>query len=183
MGEGVPADPERAVELLTQAAAFGDTAAYEMLGAASLHGTGTPKNIPAALRWYTRAAEQGRVNAQFVLGYLHSSGGEVALDYSLANRWLLKAAVQGNAVALVMLAAHLDNGQGIKRDKLKACGLVRVALKQALPPDIEGPMRKQLDREEKTLSPEQLIEVSALEMLYSSPEGLNGLQEDLNSFL
>lgn len=144
-----------------------------------MNGVGTPKDIAAALHWYTRAAEQGHATAQFVLGFLYGTEGEVATNYPLANRWLLKAAEQGHAVALVMLAVHLDNGRGIKADKLKACGLARVALRQTLPRDIEESMREQLIREERTLSPEQLVEVSALEHLYSSPQGLSKLRDDL----
>jgi hypothetical protein len=84
-------------------------------------------------------------------------------------------------MAQIALAVHLDNGQGVQRNKLKACGLLRVALKQALPNDIAGPMREQLEKEEKTLSPQQLAEISALENLYSSPPGLSGLKGDLTS--
>ncbi len=169
------------MKLLTQAANAGDSLAFEMLGAATLHGTGTPKDVPAALDWYTRAADLGRANAQFVLGYLYSSGRDVPVNYPLANRWLLQAATQGNAVALVTLAIHLDKGQGIKSDKLKACGLLRVALKHRLPSDIADPMRMQLETEEKALSPQQLAETLALEKLYSSPAGLRELQGDLAS--
>lgn len=84
-------------------------------------------------------------------------------------------------MALITLAVHLDNGQGIQRNKLKACGLLRAALKQTLPSDIADPMRMQLEKEEKTLSPQQLAETLALEKLYSSPAGLRDLQGDLTS--
>ena len=167
--------------LFTQAANAGDSLAFELLGAVTLEGTGIPKDVPTALRWYTRAADQGRVNAQYVLGYLYSSGGDVPVNYPLANHWLLQAAIQGNAMAQIALAVHLDNGQGVQRNKLKACGLLRVALKQSLPSDIADPMREQLEKEEKTLSPQQLAEISALENLYSSPPGLMGLKGDLTS--
>ncbi|WP_177434184.1 hypothetical protein [Pseudomonas sp. Irchel 3F6] len=56
-----------------------------------------------------------------------------------------------------------------------------MALKQTLPSDIADPMREQLEKEEKTLSPQQLAEISALENLYSSPPGLMGLKGDLTS--
>jgi TPR repeat protein len=123
----------------------------------------------------------GRAKAQYVLGYLYSSGGDVPVNYPLANRWLLQAATQGNGMAQMTLAIHLDNGQGIQRNKLKACGLLRVALKQTLPDYLADPMRKQLEKEEQTLSPQQLAETLALEKLYSSPAGLRELQGDLTN--
>ncbi|WP_280124746.1 tetratricopeptide repeat protein [Pseudomonas amygdali] len=156
--------------MLTEAANSGNSLAYEMLGASTLHGTGVPKNPSAALQWYTRAAEEGRVNAQFVLGYLYSSGGDVAFNYSLANHWFLKAAKQGSAPAIVALAFHLDNGQGFERNKVKACGLLRVALKHELPNNMAEDLRVQLKEEEKALSAQQLADVSVWEALYSSPK-------------
>ncbi len=180
-GEGTSANPGHAVELFTQAANAGDSLACEMLGAANLNGTGTPKDVLAALKWYTRAADHGRVNAQYVLGYLYSNGGEVAVNYPLANHWLLQAAIQGHAVAKINLVIHLDKGLGIARNTLKACALLRVALKQTLPNDIAAPMRVELEEEERTLSPQQLAEVVALESLYSTPAGLRGLQGALTS--
>jgi len=63
---------------------------------------------------------------------------------------------------------------------VKACGLLRVALKRKLPKNEED-MRAQLEHEEKTLSPGQLAEVAALENLYSTPEGLEQLLADITS--
>lgn len=178
-GKGTQVDPQHAVKLLTEAANSGNSLAYEMLGASTLHGTGVPKNPSAALQWYTRAAEEGRVNAQFVLGYLYSSGGDVAFNYSLANHWFLKAAKQGSAPAIVALAFHLDNGQGFERNKVKACGLLRVALKHELPNNMAEDLRVQLKEEEKALSAQQLADVSVWEALYSSPKGLSELEGDV----
>lgn len=74
----------------------------------------------------------------------------------------------------------MDTGRGFERNKLKACGLLRVALKRKLPKNEED-MRAQLEHEEKALSPGQLAEVAALENLYSTPEGLEQLLADITS--
>ncbi|NBF06320.1 hypothetical protein GV819_28970 [Pseudomonas sp. Fl5BN2] len=177
-GKGTPPAAERTLELLHQAASQ-DSEAEEMLGTMALNGNGMPKDIPGALAHYTRAAQQGRSNAQFVLGYLYSGGVGVPENLALANYWFLRAAQQANPMAMISLAVHLDRGQGIKPSKLKACAVLRVALKKPLKGDVREALQTQLDAEEKTLSPAQLTAVAQLETSYSTAAGLAVLFDDL----
>ncbi|MCI8211965.1 hypothetical protein AUC61_20745 [Pseudomonas sp. S25] len=78
-----------------------------------------------------------------------------------------------------LVVFHLDNGRSFERNKVKACGLLRVALKQGLPSDMADDLRVRLEGKEKALSAQQLAEVSALETLYLSPKGLSELQNDV----
>lgn len=177
-GRAVAVDSKHAVELLARAAELGNRQAEEMLGAAALEGRGMPKDVKVAIDWYSRAAKHGAPIAQYMLATLYS-GDESAVDEGRVSHWLLQAAIQGHAIAQVTLAARLDNGQGIVRSKVKACALLRTALKKPLPDEVVPLLREQLGQEEATLTPQELVDVTRLEELYATGAGIGQLQEDL----
>ena len=73
--EGLPRNPERAIELLTAAGEAGDVRAQSNLGYAYATGTGVEMDHERARRWYQQAAEAGIVSLIFVnVGGWHGSG-------------------------------------------------------------------------------------------------------------
>ncbi len=72
-------------------------------------------------------AENGDARAQNTLGNLYYLGLGGKQDHSAAANWYLKSAAQAYAPAQVNLARLMRNGQGVKRDVLRAFGWLRQA--------------------------------------------------------
>jgi TPR repeat protein len=99
-GLGVPADPQKAVTLLTKAADAGSAEAAGRLGKLYLDGDGVLQNVDAAQSWLSRAAHEGNAAAQRNLGLLYERGLGVVKDPGKAYVWLAIAARNGDAQAL-----------------------------------------------------------------------------------
>ncbi len=69
LGDGVPKDIERAVQLLSDSASQGNQYAQYVLGKLCLQGKEVEKNPEAAVYWLTQSANQGNSYAQFLLDH------------------------------------------------------------------------------------------------------------------
>lgn len=82
-----------------KAAAAGNAAAQNYLGAIYAKGQGVEQNYAKAHEWYQKAAEAGNANAKFNLGSFYYHGHGVKQDYDKAREWFQKAAAQGHKEA------------------------------------------------------------------------------------
>lgn len=109
-GQGVEADPARAVQWLEKAAALGDSRAQFELGLAHENGIGVARDPRAAAGWFRRAAEQGDKEAQFNLAVMLATdygagpGESTPEQRTEAVAWLKKAAAAGHPDAPTLLA-------------------------------------------------------------------------------
>ena len=120
-------NPERAAELLREAAIQGLSGAQYNLAVLYETGQGVRQDDVRALLWYHSAAEQGHPNAQYNLGVMYAEGRGIPLNFEEAARWFRAAAKQGMARALYNLAVMTDQGLGVAQDKDKALELFRAA--------------------------------------------------------
>ncbi|MCP1661029.1 tetratricopeptide repeat protein [Neisseria perflava] len=110
-GIGTPADTEKAVFHLTQAAEHGITAAQTMLG-----GLLAAQGRPDALRWYQTAAEQGDGEAQAALAQHYLTGTLTERNPAQALR-LARAAVEHHHPDALRLLGDINRyGLGIPAD-------------------------------------------------------------------
>ena len=119
--------PERAVQLLSSAAARGKAEAQYYLGLALRAGTGGDADPVAAFNWFLAAAEQQYVAAQYELSRAYSRGEGIEKDNDAAVRWLSEAAQNGHTEAQFFLARALDLGQGMPRNRGEAVSWLRRA--------------------------------------------------------
>ncbi|WP_323797839.1 peptidoglycan-binding protein [Nisaea sp.] len=120
-------NPERAAELLREAAIQGLPGAQYNLAVLYETGQGVRQEDVRALLWYHIAAEQGHPNAQYNLGVMYAEGRGIPLNFGEAARWFQAAAKQGMARALYNLAVMTDEGLGVAQDKKKALELFSAA--------------------------------------------------------
>ena len=120
-------NPERAAELLREAAIQGLPGAQYNLAVLYETGQGVRQDDVRALLWYHSAAEQGHPNAQYNLGVMYAEGRGIPLSFGEAARWFQAAAKQGMARALYNLAVMTDEGLGVVQDKKKALELFSAA--------------------------------------------------------
>ncbi|MDJ0949763.1 MAG: tetratricopeptide repeat protein [Alphaproteobacteria bacterium] len=96
LGEVVPKDRRKYLELVQVAAAKGDADAQDSLGRHYLRGSyGVPKNWDMARLWYERAARQGNVEAARQLALLFADPAYRDHDMVEALRWAILSYWQG----------------------------------------------------------------------------------------
>lgn len=95
-GEGVAKDPQRAYELMKQAAEGGYAEALGGIGYFYATGIVVPKDERSAMEWFRKGAEMGGPRAQLNLGkyLLNGTGGE-PVNVQAGLEWVHKAAAQG----------------------------------------------------------------------------------------
>jgi TPR repeat protein len=129
IGEGVPQDNNKAIELLQKAADHGDVKAQYSLGGMYVY---RYYDAVKAVEWYQKAAAQGNVHAQYELGkiyegriyegYKYAPKGAKAVpkDYAKAIEWYQKAAAKGYVDAQISLGQMYKEGKGVPKDSAKA---------------------------------------------------------------
>ena len=122
LGEGVPKDDSKCIELYTKAAEQGHVSAQAMLGFIHRKGLGVPKNHAAAIEFYTKAAEQGHAESQHDLGHIHWKGEFGSVDHVKAYAWASTSNNHGFKPAKEMLEelTKLMNAEAISRAKTLA---------------------------------------------------------------
>ncbi len=115
-GEGVIANPSKALRWATLAANQGDTIAQCLVGAIHENGFGVQASPKEAFRWYAMAAEAGDTHAQSSLGRRYVQGKGVPQDFAKAEHWLNKSARQGDAAAQIALAWMYFTGSGVQQN-------------------------------------------------------------------
>ena len=93
-GDGVPLDPDEALDWYRQAAAAGDPLAQYRLGEMYLNGAIKPANHRRAAELFLRAAARGHAAAQASLAYLYETGQGLPQDYRRAAEFYALAALQ-----------------------------------------------------------------------------------------
>lgn len=117
-------DPQKAVDVLIEAARHGHEFAQYTLGKLFLKGEEVPQNVDYALRWLTEAAEQENPYAQYLLGRTFLTGEDVAQDTARGADLLKRSADQGNCYAQYALGKALLEGILLPQDIPEALRLL-----------------------------------------------------------
>ena len=115
-GEGVPADPEIAVNWYRRAASLGHAKAQFNLGVAFLRGIGVATDAAEAARWLEKSARQAYGPAQLTFGTLLLEGRGVARDAAAGFGYVNHAAAQGDGRAMAVLGTLFRDGVGTTKD-------------------------------------------------------------------
>ena len=102
-GNGIPANNEKYLAYLQQAATLGSSNAQAEIGYLYLIGKELPQNLPDAGVWFKKAAAQGNFAAHFYLGRMYQNGDGVERNMEKARFHLSNAAEGGIEPALKAL--------------------------------------------------------------------------------
>ncbi len=105
------------------------------------------ENYPKAAALYRKDAELGVIAAQLNLAIMYMDGQGVQQDYQQAAKWFLAAAEQGNAEAQFNIGQLYQEGKGVEKNPVEAAKWFHLAKSF-----------KNVERIEKTMSPEQIAE-------------------------
>jgi localization factor PodJL len=120
-GKGTQQSFAEALRWYQRSAAKGFAQAQYRLGTLYERGLGVTQDLGRARIWYGRAAEQGNVKSMHNLAVLAAGGDENgAPDYATALKWFTKAAEHGLADSQYNLGVLLENGLGVKADRVVA---------------------------------------------------------------
>lgn len=104
-GYNAPKNPQRAIQLYTEAATQGHMDAMFNLAQCYSNGVGVTANPAEAYRWYQRAAEKGHVRSMLQLGLCYKDGIGTTQNAAESLRWIRMAAMKGDAKAKYMLSS------------------------------------------------------------------------------
>lgn len=104
-GQGVPRNPQKALDWFERAAEAGLGTAQADLGVMLLDGEAGDPEPHEAIMWLTYASDAGHAGAQFRLGQLYEKGEYVSQNLELAKRLYAEAAARGHREAGARLAA------------------------------------------------------------------------------
>jgi TPR repeat protein len=107
LGQGVPVDYAKALDLYTKAAMQGNAKAMNNLGIMYHRGNGVPANDKEASKWLLEAAEKDLAASELAVG-LGYWAGDLGFDHDLksAEHWLGKAAGHSEEPEVVAPAAN-----------------------------------------------------------------------------
>lgn len=117
-GNGIEANPAKALELFRAGADQGDAASQYNLGRMYQEGTGVDPDLDQAKTWLRRAADQGLADAQNHLGAVYNNAESP--DFEEAKKWYWLACKQSHAHAQYNLGVMYYNGQGSEVDYVRA---------------------------------------------------------------
>jgi TPR repeat protein len=103
-GQGVPRNPQKALDWFERAAEAGLGTAQADLGVMLLDGEAGDPEPHEAIMWLTYASDAGHAGAQFRLGQLYEKGEYVSQNLELAKRLYAEAAARGHSEAGARLA-------------------------------------------------------------------------------
>jgi TPR repeat protein len=137
-GRGVKKDYYQALRWYESAARRGHGAGRVRLAAMYYGGVGVGKDLRAAFKWYEAAATSGDASAKAMLGHMYLRGEGVTKNVAEAVKWLGSAATDPvwadrsadenpSNQARLELAAVYENGDGVRKDAIKAFGLIKDA--------------------------------------------------------
>jgi len=109
IGNGITANPARAVELYREAAEMGDPEGQTLYGEALFEGRGVSRDRTAARQWLEKAAESHFARAEGDLGIIFRMGFGESRDQSRARMWLQRAADHGDALAEDQLGQLIED--------------------------------------------------------------------------
>ena len=117
-------DPEKAVNLLMEAAELGCDVAKYRLGKMFLRGEDVSQNVDYALRWLEDAVADGNQYAEYLLGKTLICGEDVEQDLPYGEELLKRSADQGNRYAKYTLGKAYLDGQLLLQDIPEAIRLL-----------------------------------------------------------
>jgi len=103
-GQGVAADPAKAMHWYELAADQGNRKAMHNLAVAYASGPAAKRNMTLAARWFAKAATLGLADSQFNLAVLYERGEGVPQSLSDAYKWYAIAALSGDGEAKARMA-------------------------------------------------------------------------------
>ncbi len=159
-GKGTAQSFAEALRWYQRSAAKGFAQAQYRLGTLYERGLGVSKDVGRARVWYSRAAEQGNIKSMHNLAVL-AAGGEADPDYATAIQWFGKAAEHGLADSQYNLGVLLENGLGVKADRVTAYKWYSLAAKTG---DADAKVRQ--DALKTALSAEDLKSAEGLIAAY-----------------
>ena len=86
-GDGIPASPEKGIEIMEAAAVRGHYRALQTMSSLYLDGRLVPKDPEKAFRWNLTAARAGVQRAQFTVACMYRDGIGTERDDTEADRW------------------------------------------------------------------------------------------------
>jgi localization factor PodJL len=98
-GQGVAADPVKAMHWYEMSANQGNRKAMHNLAVAYASGPSPKRNMAEAARWFAKAAALGLGDSQFNLAVLYERGEGVSQSLAEAYKWYAIAALSGDAEA------------------------------------------------------------------------------------
>lgn len=120
---------KKAVEEWRRDAIAGDADAQFNLGQAYKLGRGVPVDLALAEQWYGKAAIQGHPRGEDSYGLALFQNGK----HDEAVPWLEKAVARGEPRAQLVLGTMLFNGDGVKKDWVRAYALLTRSSAAGLP--------------------------------------------------
>jgi TPR repeat protein len=118
---GVPADPQKALRYLEQAAALGNAQAMWKLGVEALAGKDEPMDLSAAGSWFRKATALMYLPGETQYGrWLVATGPPAARDPARGLAYIQDAADKGWSGAQWYLGTFYHEGQFVPRDEAKA---------------------------------------------------------------
>ncbi len=118
-GNGVPADPVKAVSWYRKAVAS-DAEAQFLLSRLTELGRGTNQNSDEATALLRESAAGGYLKAQQTLAYRLETGSGIHKDETEAALWYRRAADKGDPLSQEKLGEFLARGRGVSKDEKKA---------------------------------------------------------------
>jgi uncharacterized protein len=116
LGQGIPKNETKGIELISAAAQTGYVPAQINLACRYLDGIGVQKNYKEAVGLLKSAAAKDDPLAQCILGDCYKEGQGVPRDYEIAASWFRKAAASGHSLGQFNLASCYLVGEGMKQD-------------------------------------------------------------------
>ncbi len=114
-GRGVPAQPEKAVALLTELVTRGEVGALHNLGACYEYGFGVPADLAKAAALYRRATELGDLRSMYAVGKLAADDRLVPPDDVEGLSSLLRAAARTDDDSALLAVIHEEQPALAKR--------------------------------------------------------------------
>lgn len=121
-GNGVPRDPQGAIDYYARAARGGSPDGAINLAVALYQGDVVPRDVDRAVSLFRRAAEAGSAIATFNLGVLAQDGTAGRIEDALGL--FLRAARAGEPRGYRAAAVLLDEGRGVEKDPPEAASLL-----------------------------------------------------------
>lgn len=123
-------DPERARDLLREAAEAGFAPAQHNLALLFAGAGGLEPDWEKSAEWFRKAAEQDLADAQYNLGVLYAEGRGVEKNMIEAGRWISKAASQGLPDAALDYGIMVFRGEGVQKNEEIGAQWLLVAARQ-----------------------------------------------------
>jgi len=117
---GLPLDYTKAAYWFKLAAAKGDATAEANLAVLTTDGLGVRQSDAAAFKLDRLAAKQDEPHAEEHLGSIYRLGRATPVDYTTSAKYYAQAAEHGLSQSQAALSYLLENGLGVKRDRVAA---------------------------------------------------------------